>query len=348
MRRALRPPPASVRASGACASGCTGQTIPLEAAQQFPPGRNGLSNSLRSVDALVVEITPTSHPGMASRGVGGNRWRRRRFPLAVAALLAAFALNGQAVEPTPFIVVQSTTSTQNSGLFEHLLPMFSEKTGIEVRVVAVGTGQAIRNAANGDGDVLLVHAKSAEEGFVAEGYGVGRADVMYNDFVIVGPPSDPAGVAGMDDAVAALAKIAGAEARFASRGDDSGTHRAELGLWREAGIDVAAASGRWYLETGSGMGTTLNTGRGLGAYILSDRATWIAFGNKGDYRVVVEGDPRLFNQYGIVLVNPERHPHVKAALGRRFVDWLLSAEGQAAIASYEVDGRQLFFPNAGR
>ena len=272
----------------------------------------------------------------------------RAFLGLVTAFLVAFGPSAPASAHGEFIVVQSTTSTRNSGLFDHLLPMFREKTGIEVRVVAVGTGQAIRNAANGDGDVLLVHDRSAEERFVAEGHGVERADLMYNHFVIVGPPSDPAGVAGMIDAVAALARIAGAQAPFASRGDDSGTHRAELGLWKETGIDVEAASGDWYLETGSGMGTTLNIATGLGAYVMTDRATWIAFANKGGHRIAVEGDPRLFNQYGIILVSPDRHPHVKADLGRRFVDWVLSAEGQAAIAAYRVEGRQLFFPNAGR
>ena len=274
----------------------------------------------------------------------------RHFLLGFAMVaLTAFGVSGPAAAARDgFIVLQSTTSTRNSGLFDHILPIFHEKTGIEVRVVAVGTGQAIRNAANGDGDVLLVHAKSAEEQFVAEGHGVRRADVMYNDFIILAPPADPAGVAGTSDAVAALARIAEAEARFVSRGDDSGTHRAELGLWRETGIDVSAASGGWYLETGSGMGATLNIAQGLDAYVMSDRATWIAFGNKGDHRTAVEGDPRLFNQYGIVLVNPDRHPNVRAELGRRFVEWILSEEGQAAIASHEVDGQQLFFPNAGR
>ena len=274
--------------------------------------------------------------------------RRAFLGLAAAAILAAFGPDGRAAAAGGFIVVQSTTSTRNSGLYEHILPMFTRKTGIEVRVVAVGTGQAIRNAANGDGDVLLVHAKGAEERFVAEGHGVARFDVMYNDFVIVGPPSDPAGVAGMTDAVAALARIAGAGATFASRGDDSGTHQAELGLWKEAGVDVEAASGGWYRETGSGMGTTLNTGIGMGAYVMTDRATWLSFRNRGAHRIAVEGDPRLFNQYGIIPVNPERHPNVKAEQGARFVDWVLSEEGQAAIASFEVDGRQLFFPNAGR
>ncbi len=247
-----------------------------------------------------------------------------------------------------FIVVQSTTSTQNSGLFDYILPKFRAKTGIDVRVVAVGTGQAIRNAANGDGDVLFVHARSAEDMFVAEGHGVRRADVMYNDFLIVGPPADPAGIAGMDDVVAALAKIADTGARFASRGDDSGTNKAELRLWNEAGADVSAASGSWYLETGSGMGATLNIGIGMGAYVMTDRATWISFGNKGEYGIAVEGDRKLFNQYGIILVDRKRHPNVKAELGQQFVDWILSDEGQAAITGYTVDGRQLFFPNAAK
>lgn len=245
-----------------------------------------------------------------------------------------------------FITVQSTTSTQNSGLLDAILPQFLDETGIEVRVVAVGTGQAIRNAMNGDGDVLLVHSKPSEEAFVADGFGVQRFDVMYNDFVIVGPAEDPAGVAGSADVVDALTKIAAAEAPFASRGDDSGTHKAELRLWGEAGIDVSAASGRWYRETGSGMGATLNIGTGMGAYVMTDRATWIAFGNKGAHAVKVEGDPKMFNQYGVILVNPERHENVKAEDGQAFVNWLLSAQGQAAIAGYQVDGQQLFFPNA--
>ena len=271
---------------------------------------------------------------------------RTLLALAATVSVAAMGPAGPAVAQDRFIVLQSTTSTQNSGLYEHILPVFREKTGIEVRVVAVGTGQAIRNAANGDGDVLLVHARAAEERFVADGYGVARFDLMYNDFVVVGPPSDPAGVAGMTDTVAALARVAATEAPFASRGDDSGTHKAELGLWNEAGVDVEAASGGWYRETGSGMGTTLNTGIGMGAYVMTDRATWISFGNKGAYRIVVEGDPRLVNQYGIIPVNPEKHPNVKAELGRQFVEWILSGEGQTTIASFEVDGQQLFFPNA--
>jgi tungstate transport system substrate-binding protein len=272
-------------------------------------------------------------------------FRRHLLSLALGATLALGTTAAQAQDE--FIVVQSTTSTQNSGLFDHILPMFQDETGIEVRVVAVGTGQAIKNAANGDGDVLFVHAKPAEEKFVAEGHGVSRADVMYNDFVIVGPPADPAGVAGMSDVVAALTKISDAEAPFASRGDDSGTNKAELRLWKEAGIDAQAASGGWYRETGSGMGATLNTGTAMDAYIMTDRATWIAYGNKGEYKIAVEGDPKMFNQYGIILVNPEKHESVKAEAGQAFIDWVLSDEGQAAIAGYKVDGQQLFFPNAG-
>ncbi len=272
-------------------------------------------------------------------------FRRSFLGLATAGLLA-FGLSGPAAAQDDFIIVQSTTSTQNSGLFDYILPMFRDKTGIDVRVVAVGTGQAIKNAANGDGDVLFVHAKPAEENFVAKGHGISRSDVMYNDFVIVGPPADPAGVAGMSDVAAAMSKIAETKSSFASRGDDSGTHKAELRLWNDAGVDVKAASGGWYRETGSGMGATLNTGTGMNAYVMTDRATWISFGNKGDYQIAVEGDEKMFNQYGIILVNAEKHPNVKADLGQQFVDWVLSAEGQEAIATYKIDGQQLFFPNA--
>ena len=271
---------------------------------------------------------------------------RRQFLTLAAAGLLATGLSAPLHAQEKFIVVQSTTSTQNSGLFEFMLPKFQEKTGIEVRVVAVGTGQAIKNAANGDGDVLFVHAKPAEEKFVADGDGVKRFDVMYNDFVIVGPPSDPAGVAGSNNVTDALKKIAEAKAPFASRGDDSGTHKAELALWKAAGVDVKAASGGWYRETGSGMGATLNTGTGMGAYIMTDRATWISFGNKGEYKIAVEGDEKMFNQYGIILVNKEKHPNVKADLGQQFVDWVISDEGQQVIADYKIDGQQLFFPNA--
>jgi tungstate transport system substrate-binding protein len=260
--------------------------------------------------------------------------------MLASVLLAPTASAGE------FIVVQSTTSTQNSGLFDYILPRFTARTGIEVRVVAVGTGQALKNARNGDGDVLLVHARPSEEKFVADGFGVERSDLMYNDFVIVGPKGDPAGVRGMRDATAALARLASARAAFASRGDDSGTHKKERWLWKEAGVDPIQASGEWYRETGSGMGATLNTASGMGAYTMSDRATWIAFENKGDLEILVEGDKRLFNQYGVILVNPDKHPHVKAKAGRAFIDWLLGDEGQAAIASYRMGDQQLFFPNA--
>jgi tungstate transport system substrate-binding protein len=270
--------------------------------------------------------------------------KRYLAPLAAAALLATAALPAHAEDP--FIVVQSTTSTQNSGLLNYILPMFKKKTGVDVRVVAVGTGQAIKNAKNGDGDVLLVHAKPAEEKFVAEGFGVKRYDVMYNDFIIVGPKSDPAKIAGGKDAAAAFKAIADAKAPFASRGDDSGTHKSEKRQWKAAGVDIEKASGDWYRSTGSGMGATLNTAAGMGAYALTDRATWIAFKNKGGLKIVVEGDPKLFNQYGVILVKPEKHKHVKAKEGQQFIDWLLSAEGQNAIRSFKVDGQQLFFPNA--
>ena len=263
--------------------------------------------------------------------------------LALAAWVLAVPM---ASADSPFIVVQSTTSTQNSGLFEHLLPQFRAASGTDVRVVAVGTGQALRNAANGDGDVLFVHAKPAEEAFVAEGHGVQRYDVMYNDFVMVGPAQDPAGVAGGADITHALTQIASAQAPFLSRGDDSGTHKAELRLWAQTAVDVTEASGGWYREAGAGMGATLNIAVGMGGYALTDRATWIAFGNKQTHRIVVEGDDRLFNQYGIILVNADRHPTVKSDLGQGFVDWILSEAGQAAIAEYAVDGQQLFFPNA--
>ncbi len=270
----------------------------------------------------------------------------RILQLCAAALLAAVTTLTSAAAAERFILLQSTTSTQNSGLFDAILPGFTAATGIEVRVVAVGTGQALKNARNGDGDVLLVHAREAEEAFVSEGYGVARRDVMYNDFVIVGPPADPAGIAGLSDATAALKSIAAAEAPFASRGDDSGTHVKELALWRAAGLDPTAASGSWYRETGSGMGATLNVALGMGAYALTDRGTWIAFKNKGNFPILVAGDERLFNPYGVILVNPARHPRVKAEDGQAFIDWLTGPEGQAAIAAYKLNGQQLFFPNA--
>lgn len=261
--------------------------------------------------------------------------------------LSFITLGSSAIAADKFIIVQSTTSTQNSGLFDDILPKFTAMSGIEVRVVAVGTGQAIKNAKNGDGDVLLVHAKPAEEKFVAEGWGVKRYDVMYNDFVIVGPKSDPAKVAGMKDVVAALAKISAAKAVFASRGDDSGTHKKEKRLWAAAKIDPVKDSGKWYRETGSGMGATLNVGIGMNAYVMSDRATWTKFGNKGDHVVLVQGDPKMFNQYGVILVSAKKHARVKSELGQQFIDWLVGKPGQAAIGNYKLKGKQLFTPNAG-
>ncbi len=244
------------------------------------------------------------------------------------------------------IIVQSTTSTANSGLYDYLLPIFQGESGIQVNVVAVGTGQAITNAENCDGDMLLVHAKPDEEAFVAAGFGTERTDLMYNDFVIVGPESDPAGINGMDNVEGALAKISEQGALFASRGDDSGTYKKEMELWGQADIDPKAASGDWYRETGSGMGATLNAGIGMGAYVMTDRATWISFENKQDYAIDVEGDAEMFNQYGVIPINPEKCPAVKLEAAQTFADWLLSAEGQTAIAGYKIDGQQLFFPNA--
>lgn len=245
-----------------------------------------------------------------------------------------------------FIVLQSTTSTQNSGLFDEILPQFTKETGIEVRVVAVGTGQALRNARNGDGDVLLVHAKADEEDFVAQGFGIERFDVMYNDFVIVGPSSDPANAKNATNVPDALNAIVVAQSKFISRGDDSGTHKAERALWNSARYSPDDDFGPWYVETGSGMGATLNMASALSAYTLTDRATWIAFGNKRDLTVIFEGDPSLFNQYGVVVVNPVMHPNVKFDEASRFSSWLLGAQGQAAIAGFKVNGQQLFFPNA--
>lgn len=261
--------------------------------------------------------------------------------IALAAFVSQPATQAQAQE---FITVASTTSTEQSGLFGHILPIFQAKTGIEVRVVAQGTGQALETGRRGDADVVFVHARSQEEQFVAEGYGVERFGVMYNDFVIVGPSDDPAGIKGGEDAVAAFAKIAETSAPFASRGDNSGTHTAEKALWEAAGI---TPSGDWYRELGSGMGPTLNTSAQLPAYTLTDRGTWISFSNRGPLEIIVEGDRRLFNQYGVILVSPERHPTVKAEAGQAFVNWLVSDEGQAAIASHKLNGEQLFFPNAG-
>jgi len=259
-------------------------------------------------------------------------------------LAAAVALGGARAEER-FITVASTTSTQDSGLFEYLLPIFTKKTGIAVHVVAVGTGQAIKIGQQGDADVLFVHDRAGEEKFVAEGYGVKREPLMYNDFILVGPEADPAHVRGDKDAVDSLRKIAAGQAAFVSRGDDSGTNRMELRLWKQAGIDVKAASGGWYKSLGQGMGPTLNTAAAMDAYTLADRATWNKFANKQHLALLVEGDRRLFNQYGVILVNPARFPHVKAADGQAFIDWLISPEGQAAIAGYRINGEPAFFPD---
>jgi tungstate transport system substrate-binding protein len=271
------------------------------------------------------------------------------FFLAAAAF-AATALADPSATPAfaqeKSIVVSSTTSTQDSGLFGHILPLFKQKTGIEVRVISQGTGQALDTGRRGDADVVFVHAKPQEEKFVAEGFSVKRYPVMYNDFVLVGPKSDPAGVKGKD-IIAALAAIKSKAAPFISRGDKSGTHAAELGLWKIAGIDVASADkGPWYKEIGQGMGAALNTASASNSYVLTDRGTWLAFKNRGDLDIVVEGDDKLFNQYGVMLVNPAKHPHVKKELGQTFVDWLISPEGQKAISDYKIEGKQLFFPNA--
>jgi tungstate transport system substrate-binding protein len=274
---------------------------------------------------------------------------RRLFLAAVAALaLPAVAPRDAVAQPSErSITVASTTSTEQSGLFGHILPLFTRDTGVSVRVVALGTGQALDVGRRGDADVVFVHDRAAEERFVREGFGGPRRHVMYNDFVVAGPASDPVRVGGSRDAAEALRRIAEAGAPFVSRGDRSGTHAAELRLWQQAGVDPAQAGrGRWYREVGQGMGPALNTAAAQGAYILTDRGTWLSFRNRQDLRVLVEGDARLFNQYGVMVVNPERHPHVKAADARRFVEWLVSPAGQAAIASYKVNGQQLFFPNA--
>ena len=261
-------------------------------------------------------------------------------------LLLAIATGG-AFAQEKFITVASTTSTEQSGLFGHILPIFEKETGIKVRVVALGTGQALDLARRGDADVAFVHAKAAEEKFLREGYGVKRFPVMYNDLVLIGPKSDPAKCAGGKDITEALKKIQSSQAPFVSRGDKSGTHMAELDLWKVSGVDIDKTKGAWYRDTGQGMGPALNTAGSMNAYILSDRGTWLAFKNRADLAVLVEGDKRLFNQYGVMLVNPDKHPAVKRDLGERFVDWLVSPRGQAVIASYKVGGEQLFFPNAG-
>ena len=261
-------------------------------------------------------------------------------------LILLLAVPASAAEK--YITVASTTSTEQSGLFKHLLPIFEKRTGIQVRVVALGTGQALDLGRRGDADVVFAHATPLEEKFVAEGYGVKRYEVMYNDFVLIGPKSDPAAVAGSKDVVRAFQRIHRAKAPFVSRADNSGTHFAELGIWKVAGVDIASEKGPWYRETGQGMGPALNTAAAMNAYVLADRGTWLSFKNKLDLAIAVEGDKRLFNQYGIILVNPARHLGVKREMGQAFIDWLISSEGQDAIAAYKVGGEQLFFPNAGQ
>lgn len=256
------------------------------------------------------------------------------------------AASAPAATGTRFITVSSTTSTQDSGLFGHILPLFKAKTGIEVRVVSQGTGQALDTGRRGDADVVFVHARAQEEKFVADGFGLERKPVMYNDFVLIGPKGDPAGISGSKDIAAALVKIAEKGAPFVSRGDKSGTHSAELALWKVAGVDLEAKKGAWYREIGQGMGAALNTAGSMGAYVLADRGTWISFKNRGDLAIAVEGDRRLFNQYGVIAVNRAKHPHVKINDGQAFVNWLVSPEGQKAIADYKIEGQQLFFPNA--
>ena len=270
----------------------------------------------------------------------------RKTSLALVGAIGATLLSAQVVAQEKSIVVASTTSTQDSGLFEYLLPIFQQKTGIAVKVIAQGTGQALDTGRRGDADVVFVHAKSAEEKFLAEGQGVKRNPVMYNDFVLIGPKSDPAGIKG-NDIAAALKSLKEKQAPFVSRGDRSGTHIAELALWnRDAGIDIDKDKGGWYKSIGQGMGAALNMASASNAYVLSDRGTWLSFKNKGDLQILVEGDKRLFNQYGVILVNPEKHPTVKKDLGQEFIDWLLSPEGQKAIANYKINGEQLFYPNA--
>lgn len=271
-----------------------------------------------------------------------NRWLGS---FRITAIVVLALLNGQAWTQDQSIVVASTTSTQDSGLFGYLLPIVKQKTGIEVKVLAQGTGQALDTARRGDADVVFVHAKSAEQKFLSEGFGVKRYPVMYNDFVLIGPKDDPAGIRGKD-VLTALQTIRTSAAPFVSRGDRSGTHIAELSFWKSAGIDIAKDHGPWYKEIGQGMGAALNMASASNAYVLSDRGTWLAFQNRGNLVVLVEGDKRLFNQYGVMLVNPEKHPTVKKEAGQRFIDWLISPEGQTAIAGYKINGQQLFYPNA--
>ena len=269
---------------------------------------------------------------------------RRTFLGLVLGTVTTLTIQAHAQER--FIVVSSTTSTTDSGLFNHILPLFKAKTGIDVRVVSQGTGQALDTGRRGDADVVFVHAKAQEDKFVADGFGIERKPVMYNDFVLIGPKADPAGIKGSKDIVAALKSVQSKQASFISRGDKSGTHAAELALWKTAGVDIEQTKGPWYRDIGQGMGAALNTASATNAYVLSDRATWLNFKNRGDLEIVVEGDKRLFNQYGVILVNPAKHSHVKAKDGQAFIDWLISPEGQKAIGDYKINGEVLFFPNA--
>ena len=268
--------------------------------------------------------------------------------LATIGIAALTVVSSAALAQDKSIVIASTTSTQDSGLFGHILPMFKAKTGIDVKVIAQGTGQALDTARRGDADVVFVHAKSQEEKFVADGFGVERFDVMYNDFILVGPKIDPAKIKGTKDILAGLKAIDKAQTAFVSRGDKSGTHAAELNLWKVAGLEPQTAKPAWYKEIGQGMGAALNTAGAMNAYVLADRGTWISFKNKGEMEIAVEGDTKLFNQYGVILVNPAKHPNVKKDLGQQFIDWITSAEGQNAIRAYKIEGQQLFFPNTGR
>jgi tungstate transport system substrate-binding protein len=302
---------------------------------------------------------PTAQPpaGLTSRRIaqGADMTIRRLLASALLMMGMTAAVAAQTAQPAApasppaaqrAITVSSTTSTQDSGLFDHLLPIFRAKTGIEAKVVSQGTGQALDTGRRGDADVVFVHARAQELKFVEDGFGVERKAVMYNDFVLIGPKADPAGVRGGKDIAAALKAVAEKQAVFVSRGDRSGTHAAELNLWKQAEIDIDKAKGPWYREIGQGMGAALNASGAMGAYVLADRATWISFKNRGGLEIVVEGDRRLFNQYGVMLVNPARHAHVRAAEGQAFIDWLVSPDGQKAIADYRIDGQQLFFPNA--
>jgi tungstate transport system substrate-binding protein len=321
---------------------------------QEPQGGTLSRARKRFIRPAAGAVKTQPNPGKSARQDGFEafeffHWRpimNRGIFLAAAAFCSLLFAGAAALAQDKSIVVASTTSTQDSGLFDHILPIFEKQTGIDVKVVAQGTGQALDTARRGDADVVFVHGKAQEEKFIEDGFGVKRFDVMYNDFVLIGPKGDPAGIKGSTDIAAALQALLSKKAPFVSRGDKSGTHSAELRLWKQAGIDITADKGDWYREIGQGMGAALNTAGAMNAYVLSDRGTWLSFKNRGDLEIVVEGDKRLFNQYGVMLVNPQKHPSVKADLGQSFIDWLISPGGQAAIGAYKIDGKQPFFPNA--